>query len=194
MQEATAGRARTDAEVIAASWDRPAAFAEVFDRHHESIHRFLWTRAGDAADDLAAEAFRIAFERRGDFDLAHDSARPWLFGIAATLVRSHPRRRARRRDAQERLVAEDRAAPVETPHDRLEAMSTSMPVARALLDLPERDREPLLLFAWADLGYDEIAEALDVPVGTVRSRIHRARARVRDHLAAHPDTDGGAST
>lgn len=181
---------RTDAEVVRASLDRPTEFAEIFDRHHDPIHRFLWTRAGDAADDLAAEAFRIAFERRHDFDLGYESARPWLFGIAANLARTHHRRMARRRDAQERLVAEDRPAPEPSPQDRLEAIAPSTPVARALLDLPERDREPLLLFAWADLSYDEIAEALRVPVGTVRSRIHRARTQVREQLADDPTTDG----
>ena len=189
MQEPATGASRTDAEVVRASLGHPAAFAEIFDRHHEPIHRFLWTRAGDAADDLAAEVFRIAFERRHDFDLAYESARPWLFGIAANLARTHHRRTARRHEAHERLVAEERPTPVASPHDRLEAMSTSTPVARALLNLADRDREPLLLFAWADLTYDEIAEALDVPVGTVRSRIHRARAQVRERLATH--TDGG---
>lgn len=192
MPQATTGASRTDAEIVEASLERPAAFAEVFDRHHDPIHRFLWTRVGEAADDLAAEVFRIAFERRHDFDLGYDSARPWLFGIAANLARTHHRRVARRRDAIERLETEDRPPPVEGPQDRLEAMATSTPVARALLELPDRDREPLLLFAWADLAYDEIAEALDVPVGTVRSRIHRARAQVRERLEAHPDTERGA--
>lgn len=201
MREPAVGASRTDAEVVRASLDRPAVFAEIFDRHHEPIHRFLWTRAGDAADDLAAEAFRIAFERRHDFDLTYDSARPWLFGIAANLARTHHRRTARRREAQERLVAEDRPAPEPSPQDRLEAIAPSAPVARALLELPDRDREPLLLFAWADLAYDEIAEALGVPVGTVRSRIHRARRQVREQLAddpatdlAHDDRDRGADT
>lgn len=187
MHESTTGASATDAEIVEESLRRPAAFAEVFDRHHASIHRFLWSRTGDAADDLAAEVFRIAFERRRDFDTSYASAGPWLFGIAANLARQHHRQAARRHDARERLAAEDRPAPVETPQDRLEALTTSSPVARALLELPDRDREPLLLFAWADLPYEEIAEALDVPTGTVRSRIHRARTQVREWLADDAD-------
>lgn len=172
----------TDAEVVVASLDRPAEFAAIFDRHHEAIHRFLWSRVGDAADDVAAEVFRVAFERRETYDPAYSSAKPWLFGIAANVARQHHRRTARRRDVHERLVAEDRPEPHPGPEQRLTRLAATEPVAEAILDLPDRDREPLLLFAWADLTYDEIAQALDVPVGTVRSRIHRARSQVRARL------------
>lgn len=172
----------TDAEVVVASLDRPAEFAAIFDRHHEAIHRFLWSRVGDAADDVAAEVFRVAFERREAYDPAYSSAKPWLFGIAANLARQHHRRTARRRDVRERLVAADRPEPHPAPEERLTRLAATEPVAEAILALPERDREPLLLFAWADLTYDEIAEALGVPIGTVRSRIHRARGQVRARL------------
>lgn len=169
----------TDAEVIVASIDRPAEFATVFDRHHEAIHRFLWSRVGEAADDVAAEVFRVAFERREAYDPSYSSAKPWLFGIAANLAREHHRRTARRRGVHERLVAEGRAEPHPAPEERLARLAATEPVAEAILELPDRDREPLLLLAWADLTYDEIAQSLDVPVGTVRSRIHRARGQVR---------------
>lgn len=76
-------------------------------------------------------------------------------------------------------MAEDRPEPHPGPERRLARLAETEPVAEAILDLPDRDREPLLLFAWADLTYDEIAQALQVPVGTVRSRIHRARSQVR---------------
>ena len=181
----------TDAEVVVASIDRPAEFATIFDRHHEAIHRFLWSRVGDAADDVAAEAFRVAFERREAYDPAYASAKPWLFGIAANLAREHHRRTARRRDVHERLVAEDRPEPHPAPGERLARLAATEPVAEAIQDLPDRDREPLLLFAWADLTYDEIAHALDVPVGTVRSRIHRARSQVRARLD-HRSADAGS--
>jgi len=176
----------TDAEVVLASLDRPAEFAAIFDRHHEAIHRFLWSRVGDAADDVAAEVFRVAFERREAYDPVYSSAKPWLFGIAANLARQHHRRTARRRDVHERLVAEDRPEPHPGPEQRLARLAETEPVAEAIQDLPDRDREPLLLFAWADLTYDEIAEAIDVPVGTVRSRIHRARSQVRARLDREP--------
>lgn len=181
----------TDAEVMARSLEDPTAFATIFDRHHEAIHRFLWTRAGEAhADDLAAEAFRIAFERREDYDLDHSSAKPWLFGIASNLAKQHHRRAAKGDEVRQRAAAGGSEA-VQGPQRRLERLAPSTPVARALLDLPERDREPLLLFAWADLTYAEIAAALDIPVGTVRSRIHRAREQTRERLEeAAPDLTG----
>jgi RNA polymerase sigma factor (sigma-70 family) len=181
----------SDAEVVVASIDRPAAFATVFDRHHEAIHRFLWSRVGDAADDVAAEVFRVAFERREAYDPSYESAKPWLFGIAANLAREHHRRTTRRRDVRERLVAEGRPEPHPAPEERLARLAATEPVAEAILELPERDREPLLLFAWADLTYDEIAHALDVPLGTVRSRIHRARSQVRANLDHEPADDAG---
>lgn len=173
----------TDAEIIARSWDEPTAFAAIFDRHYDAIHRFLWGRIGDAAEDAAAETFRIAFERRRDYDTDYPSAKPWLFGIAARLTKKHYRRRARTRDLRRRAGAE-RTDAIAGPEQRLNELALSSPVADALMQLPERDRDPLLLHAWEELTYEEIARAVDAPVGTVRSRIHRARRAVREHLEA----------
>lgn len=172
----------TDAQVVARSLEDPHAFATVFERHHEAIYRFAWTRAGGAhADDLAAEVFRVAFERRASYDLDYPSAKPWLFGIAANLTKQHHRDVARRDEGRSRMTG--RTAPAESqPEQRLVDTATSSPVAAALLELPERDREPLLLYAWEDLTYEEVGRSLDIPVGTVRSRIHRARHQVRERL------------
>ncbi|MDX1658282.1 MAG: RNA polymerase sigma factor [Nitriliruptorales bacterium] len=184
----------TDAAVIARSLGDPHAFAQIFDRHHDAMWKFVWTRVGDeeAANDLAAEVFRIAFEQRHDFDLDYDSAKPWLFGIAANLVRQHHRERARRDRVGERIRNERGTSTGPDPQRGLDRLA-SAPVAEALEELPERDREPLLLFAWDELSYEEIAAALDVPVGTVRSRIHRARKQVRQNLEIEePDATSSA--
>lgn len=171
--------------MIARSWEDPHAFARIFDRHHEAIYRFAWTRAGaDRADDLASEVFRIAFERRHDYDPDHASAKPWLFGIASNLAKQTHRESARREVARERTTPVERGSRVPDPEKHLRTEPGSSPAAEAVAQLPERDREPLLLYAWGDLTYEEIAQAIDVPVGTVRSRIHRARQQVRDHLEA----------
>lgn len=173
---------RTDADLVVESWRDPATFAHLFDRHHEAIHRYLWTRADDAADDLAAEVFRIAFEQRRDFDPDHDSARPWLFGIAANLMRQHHRRTRRHRELEHRAHVEDPPRPVPGPQAHLQRRATTEAVGAVVRTLPRREREPLLLHAWGDLSYDEVATALDIPVGTVRSRIHRARTQLRARL------------
>jgi RNA polymerase sigma-70 factor (ECF subfamily) len=171
-----------DSEVVAASLDDPSAFGVLFDRHGATIFRFLARRVDPAeADGLLGEAFRIAFERRATFDQSRESARPWLYGIAANLVAKHHRAELRRLRAMGRLAA--RRDHAEDAAERalrdVDAHARWARVADALAQLPDPERQALLLFCWEELGYDEIATLLGVPVGTVRSRIHRSRARLR---------------
>lgn len=173
-----------DAALIAASIDTPVAFAALFDRHYDFVHRYLGRRVGlDIADDLASETFTTAFRVRARYDLAHSNARPWLLGIATNLIRHHRRAEVRRLRAYERLEAE-RAAGIDEAlvAARVDAAAERPRIARALARIPDGDRDPLLLLAWADLTYAEIAIALNIPIGTVRSRIHRARRRLRELL------------
>ena len=157
-------------------------FATVFDRHYDSVHRYLARRVGpDLADDLAAETFTEAFDGRLRFDTERPDARPWLFGIATNLLRHHYRSEARRLGAYARL---DRPA---TPNDafgeietRLDAERAGPAIAAAVARLSADERDVLLLLAWADLRYEEIAVALRIPIGTVRSRLNRARRRLRE--------------
>ncbi len=176
-------RLRPDAALISASLTDAGAFAAVFDRHWPSIHRWCVSRAGPAGEDLAAETFRIAFDERARFDPRYDDARPWLYGIATNQLRHHFRRAGRR----------DSLAP-DPDHDftddalgRVEARALGPRLAAALREVPSIDRDALLLHAWADLTYTEIARATGIPVGTVRSRIHRARTRLRAHLDRNHD-------
>ncbi len=176
----------SDADVITASQDEPAEFAAIFDRHFDAIHRYLARRVGSVlADDLASEAFTIAFDIRGRYDVSRPNARPWLFGIATNLVRHHRRGEVRRLKAYARLDrASETGADPDGIADRLDAARAATALGDALSRIPARDRDALLLFAWADLRYEEIAAALGIPVGTVRSRLHRARRRLRELLAA----------
>jgi RNA polymerase sigma-70 factor (ECF subfamily) len=160
----------TDAELIQDSFLNATTFAVLFDRHYRAIHRFLHGRIGAlAADDLASETFMIAFRRRKSYDLSRADGRPWLFGIAVNLLRQH------RRSEERRLRAYARAADGSGQSGWLEER-LDQPVAAALLDLNQDDRNLILLYAWAELSYGELAEALDLPLGTVRSRL---AARVR---------------
>ena len=172
---------QSDGAVIAASLGEPGAFGVIFDRHGSTLLRFLARRVDPAeAEDLLGEVFRIAFERRPAFDRSRDSARPWLYGIAANLVAKHYRSETRRLRALARAGAA--RVPDEDPAERAVAAADAgvrwARVVDAIGVLPEAERQVLLLFAWEELSYEEIATALGVPVGTVRSRLSRARGRL----------------
>jgi RNA polymerase sigma factor (sigma-70 family) len=181
-----------DAAVIEGSRRRPERFAEIFDRHAAHIQRYLARRLGrQVADDLVAETFLVAFGQRERYDLSRPDARPWLYGIATNLARQHLRAEVR----EYRLRATVGPEPDADGHaDRVAAQVTAAAMHRmlaaALADLADGDREVLLLIAWEGLTYDEAAEALAIPIGTVRSRLHRARRLVRAALTKEPVNHG----
>jgi RNA polymerase sigma factor (sigma-70 family) len=172
----------TDAAIIAASRRDPARFGEIFDRHWPTIHRYCVSRAGAAGEDIAAETFRVALDSRRRFDASYVDAGPWLFGIATNLLRRRLRSERRRSRALLRLHHDDEADLADGAVDRVEAEALGPQVAQALGQLPPAYRDALLLHVWGELSYEQIAEATHVRVGTVRSRIHRARAYVRATL------------
>lgn len=175
--------APSDGAVIAASMTDAAAFAAVFDRHWERISRFCASRAGSAGEDLAAETFRVAFDQRGRFDPHRGDAGPWLFGIATNLLRNFFRSTVRGQQAIARLDSGLQADSAEDSLQRIEAEQLGPDLAVALAALSAAERDTLLLYAWGELTYEEIAISLDIPIGTVRSRIHRARTGMRAHLS-----------
>jgi RNA polymerase sigma-70 factor (ECF subfamily) len=173
----------TDAAVIRRSFRTPKVFGEVFDRHWDSVYGYCRSRAGDAGEDLAAETFRLAFDRRATYELDRADARPWLLGLATNLIRNHLRGCDRGRRAMGRLGADTCEDHAEVAIGRVEAALLGPALAQALDGIPDGDRDALLLMAWNDLSYQEVAEALGIPVGTVRSRISRARLRLRVRLS-----------
>jgi RNA polymerase sigma-70 factor (ECF subfamily) len=180
---------RTDAELIDGSLAEPELFAAVFDRHVGPVHRFLDRRAGrDVADSLTGETFRIAFERRATYDVERAGSLPWLYGIANNLLHQHRRSTAREARAVLRLQARSETAvdapgPFDDLVDRVSAQALWPVVEAALLSMRAEEREVLLLVAWEQLSYDEVAFALSVPIGTVRSRLHRGRRHLRERIA-----------
>jgi RNA polymerase sigma factor (sigma-70 family) len=175
----------SDAALIVVSRAQPEAFAALYDRHAALLFRFLIRRAGrDTADELLGETFRVAFERRSSFDPSYSTARPWLYGIASNLLARHRRSEGRRLAATARLFTQrDPEPPADVVASNVDARRLFPRVLDAVAALPGGERDALLLFAWEELSYDEIAVALTVPVGTVRSRLNRARKRIRE-LAA----------
>jgi RNA polymerase sigma-70 factor (ECF subfamily) len=175
--------ADSDAALIAASLDDPRQFGGIFDRHATTLYRYLVRRvAVDDAEGLLSEIFRVAFEKRGTYDCSRPNARPWLYGIATNLVAHHRRSEARRIHATARLLAHhtDDADPTEQLVSDVDAVQFWPHVASAVANLPREERDALVLYVWEGLSYDEIAVALNIPVGTVRSRLNRAREALRE--------------
>jgi RNA polymerase sigma-70 factor (ECF subfamily) len=173
-----------DASVIGRSRDEPEVFEVVFRRYADQIQRYVARRVGaDAADDVVAETFLLAFRQRERYDTSSACARPWLYGIATNLIGRHRRAEIRQYRALARIgvdpVAESFADRVD---EAVSAGAVSRRLAAALAALPAAHRDTLLLVAWGGLSHQEAAAALRVPAGTVRSRITRARSKLRRSL------------
>jgi RNA polymerase sigma factor (sigma-70 family) len=162
----------------------PEDFEAAFREHFPPVYRFIARRVGPAiAEDLAAETFATAYRRRASFEPARGSLRSWLYGIAANLLRNHWR-------AEQHLLALDArlAAEVDLPDgcdvvdQRVTAALLAPRLAAALGQLTRDQRDVLLLHAWTGLSHEEIAAALQIGTGTVRSRLSRARTCLRDQL------------
>lgn len=163
----------TDVELLKRSISDPGAFGGFFGRHGVVVRRYVVRRVGqNDGEDLAAEVFARAFRSREKFRPEHDSALPWLLGIANRVVSEHRRIENRRLATIERLLIESREM-ASVPD-----IGMTLEVVQALRRLPASDRDTLLLMVWGELSRDEVASALGVPVGTVNSRIARARKRL----------------
>lgn len=172
-----------DAALIRRSVEAPEDFAGLYDRHAGAVHGYIARRLGqDAADDLLAQTFLVAFGRRALYDPAHSGARPWLYGIATRLIARHRRDEVRFFRAIARSGIDPAAEPLaDQVTRRVAAQGVRVQLAAALARLPQRDRDVLFLVT-DGLGYAETAQALGVPVGTVASRLARARKKVRAAL------------
>lgn len=172
----------------------PAAddVGRLFELHADELHRYLARRVGAAADDLVGDTFVAAL--RGEFDAGRGSARAWLYGIATNLANNHVRRRLREDAANGRAAAVGRADDGHESRvvDRVDAQVRAAQLAVAIRQLPDGDRDVLLLSSWAGLTNQEIADALGVPAGTVRSRLHRVRRQLRS-VAPSVAVEGRAS-
>jgi RNA polymerase sigma factor (sigma-70 family) len=171
----------TDGDAIGASVTDPERFSEIFHRHWDEIHRYVVRRLGpEAAEDVSAETFIVAFRNRNRYDPTRTDARPWLYGIATNLIRQQRRLERRHQQLLARAPAEWASAPFDDGSDaRLTAERLAPRIASVLAGLSASERDLLLLIAWADLTYEEAAQALDLSLGTVRSRLHRVRKKIR---------------
>jgi RNA polymerase sigma factor, sigma-70 family len=174
---------RDDSGIVAASLKDAEAFGELFRRHAPRLHAYIKRRLGGTlADDLVSETFTTAFRQRDRFDGRADFG-AWLWGIASNLMAKHHRQETRMYRALARTgvdPAEDGVA--ERASDRASAAALGPRLSKALASLSAQDRNAVLLLAWGEMSYPEIAATLDLPVGTVKAKIHRARIKLRKAL------------
>ncbi|PPK70633.1 sigma-70 family RNA polymerase sigma factor [Actinokineospora auranticolor] len=162
-----------------------AELTRLYAAHARDLHRYLARRLTPAAaDDLVAETFLIAWERRATYSPGRASARAWLFGIATNLARRHARDEVRGLRAHTRAGPEpDTAEAAEVRATaRADAANQTAALSAGLAGLSDEERDALLLVAWAGLTPKEVAEALGINPTTVRTRLHRARTALRTHL------------
>lgn len=165
--------------------DDPEAFGEIFARHAKPVYNYLFRRCGDwsAAEDLTSVVFLEAWRKRAEVRLVHDSALPFLFGVATNVLRNRRRSDRRYREALARMPAPVEVTdPADDPAARAAAEQDMRAILAVLARLSQREQDVISLCLWMGLSYEEAAAALDVPVGTVRSRLSRARGRLRELL------------
>ena len=158
------------------------AFGLLFDRHARTIYNYCFRRIGDwaIAEDIVSIVFLEAWRRR-DKRLPPGKELPWLLGIATNVLRNR-RRSERRHAAALRRVPRPRAEPELTGEsdERIDDERLMRRTIELLARLPRRELDVFVLCAWFELSYDNAALALEIPTGTVRSRLARARARLRE--------------
>ncbi|HYE03259.1 MAG TPA: sigma-70 family RNA polymerase sigma factor [Phycisphaerales bacterium] len=184
--------ARTDEELVEAyRRGETAAFATLVRRHHDDLIRFLVRLTGNAAvaEDAFQESFLQVHLSAESFDVSR-RFKPWLFTIAANKARDALRRSSRRKaldlsapiagsggeDGQGQTYVDLMEIDVDPPHAALDAEERNRLVQEALAGLPYSLREILLLAYFQRMSYNQVAEALGIPLGTVKSRLHSAVA------------------
>jgi RNA polymerase sigma-70 factor (ECF subfamily) len=162
--------------------DAPALDIDrLYAEHAGFLGRVLVRLVGDGAhvDDLLQEIFVIAFRRRGTFD-GSSAPRTWLYGIATRVAMRHRRGAGRWLRALAGLTAEPRVETAAAPDADVERARASALVRDALDRIPFKQREVFALYELEELDGQQIAALLDIPIGTVWTRLHHARKRFED--------------
>jgi RNA polymerase sigma-70 factor (ECF subfamily) len=162
-----------------------AAFGEIYDRHCDSIHRYLARRldSRELTEDLLSTVFLEAWRCRARASLENGSPLPWLFGIARMTLRRNARTAGRARRALARLAAEHvQADHADGVAEALDRATDAKRVLVAFRRLRKIDQDVIELCLWQGFDYESASVSLGVPVGTVKSRLSRARARLQKLL------------
>lgn len=160
---------------------RTDAFGQLFDRHADSVYRYCFRRTGSWSDaeELTSITFLEAWRARGKAHLRDGTLLPWLLGVATNVDRNR-RRAARRHSGVLSKLPRPEVVPdiADASVARIDAEAVAKRVLVELNRLPDRDRDIAILCLGQGLTYAEAAAALEIPVGTVRSRLNRARSRL----------------
>lgn len=182
----------SDGDLITGSLEDPPVFEQLVTTLGPRVHAYLARRVPQHADDLLAEVWLAAFHGRRSYDPARAEVAAWIFGITRNVLSGHFRTRQR--------LAGRSQAPQQTDVDewdvvdqRLDAIGMAPVLREALASLPPDEREMLLLIAWEQLTPTEAAAVLDIPAGTARSRLHRARTRITESWNTTAVARGGQS-
>jgi len=170
--------ADSNAQLTRSAHGDSVAFTHLVKAHSSALYGYFARRVPAASEDLLAETWLQAFAARRTFDPARGSARGWLFGVAHNVLAQYLRRAGRREPAP----GPDVTDPWQVVDQRLDAAAMAPALRRALAELPADERELLLLISWEQLTPTEAAAVVGIPAGTARSRLHRARGRLRDRL------------
>jgi len=171
---------------------QPQDFGLIFDRHSVTVYNHLYRRTDSwsTAEDLTSVVFLEAWRRRADVKLVEASALTWLLGVANKVLQTKYRSVRRHRDALSRLPkALVEPDPADAVVARLDGELRAGQLLAAFRQLPARDQDVIALCVWDGLDYAAAAVALGVPVGTVRSRLSRARARLAALAQLSPDSE-----
>jgi RNA polymerase sigma factor (sigma-70 family) len=154
-------------------------FAARYDQHHLAVYRYAAGRLGpETAEDVVAEAFTIAWARIANFDPQRGQFVSWLFGIVTNVIARHHRQETRQWRAFAKVGVDGNDTFDDELANRLDADVRWPHVASVLAGMSSQDRDVLLLHVWQEMSYQQVADTLGIPVGTVRSRIARARGRL----------------
>jgi RNA polymerase sigma-70 factor (ECF subfamily) len=160
----------------------PEAFRDMFQSHAQLIYRHAVRITADwaLAEDVVSLTFLEAWRLRGKFRDEGDSPLPWLMGIATNVLRNRARAARRHQRAMVRLPVKETVPDFADELIRRIGDAEQLSAAQAgLARLRQSERDIFTLCVWSGLSYQEAAQALGIPVGTVRSRLARARARLR---------------
>lgn len=183
----------TDDDALFAAWRRGdrAAGEALVERHFEAIERFFATKAGDAGDDLVQATFLRCAEAGSSYR-SDGSFRAFLFGVARNVLFEHIRSRGRHSggpiDFSQSAVI-DLAPGVST---LVQLRADQRNLVQALQRLPLELQVLVELYYWEELGIDDLAAVFEVPPGTIKSRLHRARTLLAEHLEQAPPADDAA--